>query len=733
MFRRSEIESNSLENSHSIGDWKDDLDDNSLDNSQQDKILFPHLFNKGGPVKKEESSLPSAEWNSDLEDDSKEEITTLEIKEFFPEYYECIEKWDDEVQRVWVKQMVKLELNKEIKEIKENNKNNSQMFESSNSLNLNSASPMRDFASKIHKAHENEIIKVFNYDGIDEKQLSITTPRAEFQNSNERNEAGFNHIGEKTISKHTFEENDFMNDHCLDSSLNTIYLSKESKSNEKQNRNSDLSSLWHNSNEKRSYEHNEIHSARHNDNNKLQSERSHSQCAQEGSNKKEKRVIHVIGRNNGHIKVPMISIGKCESNNVSREAFNEINDSKVESNRSCSSRNAGHSNEGDKNLNGFAKYLPISSSSRNSSRDLPYQNKCSSEGMRNSESSKADYNKVKMNGKDLEVIKESHSEFSNSNSVIETFRNKRKSNISSSGNNSGDQVNNYNAKEMINEEDEEDNENETTSFRCKKKIIQRNITIEESKETKQQDNGDMMTPYNEIQPNNDYFNRINKNIKVFHWFNRDSPFQQNKTKYEPELSPIENYTPSQDQNIQLKNLSKNDWMMKFNMSSSDNRLSRSLSSDNPSNISRQKEWITIENNEDQMLLYNHWSKASRFIKDAKFLYKGNNMNLQEFGSEADENCNKYRFDQEITHDGSQLMKSPSMGSIRMDYKDKTAEFEGEDFSQNQPSEKKKPTNRPIVITKNKFVHVCEPLKDDQQYFIMCKEDLKRLSKLFINK
>jgi hypothetical protein len=48
--------------------------------------------------------------------------------------------------------------------------------------------------------------------------------------------------------------------------------------------------------------------------------------------------------------------------------------------------------------------------------------------------------------------------------VIETFRNKRKSNISSSGNNSGDQHNVHNAQEMINEEDEEDLENEEPSF-----------------------------------------------------------------------------------------------------------------------------------------------------------------------------------------------------------------------------------------------------------------------------
>ena len=428
----------------------------------------------------------------------------------------------------------------------------------------------------------------------------------------------------------------------------------------------------------------------------------------------------------------MISIGKCESNNRSRDSVNEINDSKVESNRSGSSRNAGHSENGEKNLNGFIKYLPISTSSRNSSRDLPYQSKWSSEGVKNSESSKGDYTKIKMNGKDLEVIKETHSEFSNSNSVIETFRNKRKSNISSSWNNSGDQVNNYNAKEKINEEDEEDNDNETNSFCCKKKSIQKNIIIEETKEIKEPEIKGLVNNFTDKQANDDYFNRLKKNIKVLHWFNTDSPFQQ-KAKYESEFSPIENYSSIQNQNIPLNNISKNDCLMQFNMSSSDNRLSRSLSSDNPSNISRQKEWITIENNEDQILLYNQLNNASRFIWNNQYLYKGNKMNLQEFGSSVDENLNKYRFEQEINHEGSQLMKSPSMGSIRMDYKEKTAEFEGEDFSQNQPSEKKKPTNRPIVITKNKFVHVWEPLKDEQQFFIMCKDDIKRFSRLFVNK
>jgi hypothetical protein len=62
----------------------------------------------------------------------------------------------------------------------------------------------------------------------------------------------------------------------------------------------------------------------------------------------------------------------------------------------------------------------------------------------------------------LEVIKENHSEFSNSNSVIDTFRNKRKQNASSSGNNSGDLHNIHTSK--IEEEDEND-ENDAISFR----------------------------------------------------------------------------------------------------------------------------------------------------------------------------------------------------------------------------------------------------------------------------
>lgn len=91
-------------------------------------------------------------------------------------------------------------------------------------------------------------------------------------------------------------------------------------------------------------------------------------------------------------------------------------------------------------------------------------------------------------GKDLEVIKENHSEFSNSNSAIETFRKKKKSNISSSGNNSGDQNLLHNGQEMINEEDEEDmeNDNDTTSFRGPKNLNPYGNIIPECREEQKQ-------------------------------------------------------------------------------------------------------------------------------------------------------------------------------------------------------------------------------------------------------
>jgi len=110
--------------------------------------------------------------------------------------------------------------------------------------------------------------------------------------------------------------------------------------------------------------------------------------------------------------------------------------------------------------------------SRNLNPESPYA--------KDNEIEEKDFKNIKIGGKDLEVIKENHSETSNSNSVIETFRNKRKSNISSSGNNSGDQLNIHNQQEMINEEDE-DIENDTTSFRGSKKLDSYHQSLEKEK------------------------------------------------------------------------------------------------------------------------------------------------------------------------------------------------------------------------------------------------------------
>lgn len=73
------------------------------------------------------------------------------------------------------------------------------------------------------------------------------------------------------------------------------------------------------------------------------------------------------------------------------------------------------------------------------------------------------------------------------------------------------------------------------------------------------------------------------------------------------------------------------------------------------------------------------------------------------------------------------MKSPSVGSVRMDYKEKTAEFEGEDVSQNPASDKKKPTNRPVFIRKNKISRIANLNNDDFQVLVVPKSDVQKLS------
>ena len=74
------------------------------------------------------------------------------------------------------------------------------------------------------------------------------------------------------------------------------------------------------------------------------------------------------------------------------------------------------------------------------------------------------------------------------------------------------------------------------------------------------------------------------------------------------------------------------------------------------------------------------------------------------------------------------MKSPSMGSIRMNYKEKTAEFEGEDLSQNQISDKKKTDNRSVFL--NKLPGTKDLGKEGYQLLLVNNERFKKWSKYF---
>jgi hypothetical protein len=179
------------------------------------------------------------------------------------------------------------------------------------------------------------------------------------------------------------------------------------------------------------------------------------------------------------------------------------------------------------------------------------------------------------------VIKENHSEFSNSNSVIETFRNKRKSNISSSGNNSGDQHQIHNAQEMINEEDEEDIENDTTSFRGPKKFPFGQIICEEEKLQTQNDN------YDEAGPRQEYFDKSNENINGLNLFSNKSPFMSNRN-CDQDYSPLENYVCLPALNLHFNEMN-NKFLRCESMSPSNHRLSRSFSSEIPSYLLQQKE------------------------------------------------------------------------------------------------------------------------------------------------
>lgn len=118
-----------------------------------------------------------------------------------------------------------------MKQIKEQERLMNMDSEISSPNSHNENTPLYSDKSNMRR-EGNEIIKVFNYDGLDDKQMAITTPREELLDTLE-NQRRMNQIGDKTISKHTFEENDFINGELLNSSIGSMYFSKESKSNDK--------------------------------------------------------------------------------------------------------------------------------------------------------------------------------------------------------------------------------------------------------------------------------------------------------------------------------------------------------------------------------------------------------------------------------------------------------------------------------------------------------------------
>jgi hypothetical protein len=46
---------------------------------------------EGGPVPETHSEMPSAEYNSQLDDTSQEDIKTQEIEELYPDHFKLIE------------------------------------------------------------------------------------------------------------------------------------------------------------------------------------------------------------------------------------------------------------------------------------------------------------------------------------------------------------------------------------------------------------------------------------------------------------------------------------------------------------------------------------------------------------------------------------------------------------------------------------------------------------------
>jgi hypothetical protein len=132
----------------------------------------------------------------------------------------------------------------------------------------------------------------------------------------------------------------------------------------------------------------------------------------------------------------------------------------------------------------------------------------------------------------------------------------------------------------------------------------------------------------------------------------------------------------------------------------------------------------MENYNDSILYDNKHESDAQFSANEKFSRKRNNINLKDMSSEVDVNFNKYNFDKEITNEGSQLMKSPSMESIQMDYKEKTAEFEKEDLSENHQSEKK--GNSPNILTKEKKICFSSLRKEEQQKLFSRQDDYRQM-------
>ena len=207
-YRREEISDSSLDRAHSIGDFEDDLDKISIDHKEQQKLLCP-WEKSGGPDPNYEDKK-SATWQSDYEDNSQSEINTDELKNFFPDEYKMIENCEDSLQRISIKQMVKMNIKQQEKDY-EREKSSSVFSSSEAALEPNPS---------------NEIIKVHDNDAEEREEFSITTPRNELQSSIEKQER-LGAIGEKTELQHTFEDGDFS-----ESLINSQFFEKEYNSKE---------------------------------------------------------------------------------------------------------------------------------------------------------------------------------------------------------------------------------------------------------------------------------------------------------------------------------------------------------------------------------------------------------------------------------------------------------------------------------------------------------------------